>query len=112
MKTKYLIGMLALALNVGVVSISGAQEKKKETVGESLDKTGKAIGKTATKVGNKTAEVAVKGGAKVVDQTFKGKVAPDGSNVYIDGKNRKYYINKKGAKVYLKASQIKDKPKQ
>ncbi|WP_316793550.1 hypothetical protein [Pedobacter frigoris] len=112
MKTKYLIGVLALALSVGVVSTADAQEKKKETVGESLDKTGKAIGKTATKVGNKTAEVAVKGGAKVVDQTFKGKMAPDGSNVYIDGKNRKYYIDKKGAKIYLKTSQIKDKPKQ
>lgn len=100
-----------LAMSATVLDEGKAQEKKKETVGQSIDKTGKAIGKTATKVGNKTAEVAVKGGAKVVDQTFKGKMAPDGSNVYIDGKNHKYYINKKGAKIYLKASEIKDRPK-
>lgn len=110
MKTKFMVGLLSLALCTTAVMTSNAQEKKKETVGETLDKTGKAIGKTATKVGNKTAEVAVKGTAKVADQTFKGKMAPDGSNVYIDGKNKKYYINKKGAKIYLKASQIKDRP--
>lgn len=109
MKRKYLITALAFVLNVGIVAAVQAQEKKKETVGESIDKTGKAIGKTATKVGNKTAEVAVKGGANVVDQVYKGKVAPDGSKVFIDGKNKKYYINKKGAKIYLKPLQIKDK---
>lgn len=103
-------GLLSLSLCSTAVTALNAQEKKKETVGEAVDKTGKAIGKTATKVGNKTAEVAVKGASKVADQTYKGKMAPDGSNVYIDGKNRKYYINKKGAKVYLKASQIRNKP--
>lgn len=112
MKTRYVSGILTLAicamLSIGIQ----AQEKEKKgtEVGKTLDKTGKAIGKTATKVGNKTAEVAVKGSAKVADQTYKGKMAPDGSNVYIDGKNRKYYINKKGAKIYLKASQIRNRP--
>lgn len=110
MKRKYLLGILTLALCTSVAFTSTAQEKKKETVGQAIDNTGKAIGKTATKVGDKTAEVAVKGTAKVADQTFKGKMAPDGSNVYIDGKNNKYYINKKGAKVYLKATQIRTRP--
>ena len=107
MKTKkYLIGSLAaMAMIASVAFSAGAQEKKTEA-GKVLQKTGKA----AKSVGNKTAEVAVKGTAKVADQTFKGKMAPDGSNVYIDGKNNKYYINSKGAKVYLKASQIKNKP--
>ncbi|SMC66516.1 hypothetical protein [Pedobacter nyackensis] len=111
MKKKYLLGMLTLAMcSASIFSVS-AQDKKKETgVGKAIDKTGKTIGKTATKVGNKTAEVAVKGTAKVADQVYKGKMAPDGSNVYIDGKNRKYYINKKGGKVYLKASEIKTRP--
>lgn len=102
MKTKYLGTALIIALGAGVSFSSVAQEKKKSV--------GQTIEKTAEKVGNKTAEVAVKGGAKVVDQTYKGMMAPDGSNVYIDGKNRKYYINKKGAKVYLKASDIKKRP--
>jgi len=102
MKRKYLLGLLTLAL-AGSVSLSAQAQEKKKTVGQTIDKT-------ATNVGNKTAEVAVKGVSKVGDKTYKGKVAPDGTDVYIDGKNRKYYVNKKGGKVYLKASQIRNKP--
>lgn len=109
MKRKYLSGILTLAI-CGSLVFSAAAQEKKTGVGKALDKTGKAIGKTATTVGNKTAEVAVKGTSKVADQTYKGKMAPDGSDVYIDSKNKKYYINKKGGKVYLKASQIKSRP--
>lgn len=101
MNKKYVLGLLTLAL-LGTVSL-GAQAQEKKTVGQTIDKT-------ATSVGHKTAEVAVKGSAKVADKTYKGKVAPDGTDVYIDGKNRKYYVNKKGGKVYLKAAQIRNKP--
>jgi uncharacterized protein (UPF0333 family) len=106
MKTrKILLGLAATALITSVSFTAMAQEKK-TTAGKVVQKTGEA----AKSVGNKTAEVAVKGTAKVVDAKWKGKMAPDGSDVYIDGKNNKYYINKKGAKVYLKASQIKNRP--
>ena len=102
MNTKKLtVALLSFALCATSVSLH-EQEKKKSV--------GKTITKTASKVGNKTAEVAVKGAVAVTDQVYKGKMAPNGSNVYIDGKNHKYYVNKKGAKVYLKASQILDKP--
>jgi predicted small secreted protein len=107
MKTKkYLIGSLAAMAMIASVSFSANAQEKKTEAGKVLQKTGKA----AKSVGNKTAEVAVKGTAKVVDAKFKGKMAPDGSDVYIDGKNNKYYINSKGAKVYLKASQIRIRP--
>jgi hypothetical protein len=110
MKTKkYLMSLAAMAMMTSVTFTVSAQEKKTEA-GKVIQKTGKAVEKGAKSVGNKTAEVTVKGGAKVVDQTFKGKMAPDGSNVYIDGKNNKYYVNKRGAKVYLKASQIRTRP--
>ena len=114
MEKKYIIGLFAVAaLSLFSLNTNAQEKKEKKTeVGKALQKTGKAVEKGATAVGNKTAEVAVKGGAKVADQTYKGKMAPDGSNVYIDGKNRKYYVNKKGAKIYLKASQIRNKPVQ
>lgn len=102
MKRRYLLGLLTLAL-AGSVSLSAQAQEKKKTVGQTIDKT-------ATTVGHKTAEVAVKGASKVADKTYKGKMAPDGTDVYIDGKNRKYYVNKKGGKVYLKASEIRNKP--
>lgn len=101
MNKKYLAGLLTLAI-AGFLSFSAQAQEKKKTVGQVIDKT-------ATSVGNKTAEVAVKGTAKVADKTYKGKMAPDGTDVYIDGRNRKYYVNKKGGKVYLKNSQIIDK---
>ena len=101
MKTKVVNGLLIIALSAATAFSSFAQEKKK-TVGQVIDKT-------ATKVGNKTAEVAVKGGAKVADKTWKGKMAPNGSDVYINNKNQKYYINEKGARIYLKPSQIRTK---
>ncbi len=106
MKKRYVIGLLTIAFGFGVALNGFAQSKVEKT----LDKTGKSIEKGAKTVGNKTAEVAVKGTSKVADKVWEGKVAPDGSDVYINGKNRKYYVNKKGAKVYLKDSQIKNKP--
>lgn len=110
MKKKYLLGMLSLAVCTTLAFSANAQEKHKTGVGKAIDKTGKAIGHTATDVGNKTAEVAVKGTSKVADKVYKGKMAPDGTDVYIDSKNRKYYVNKKGGRVYLKASQIRNRP--
>lgn len=101
MNKKFLLGLLTLTI-AGTVSLS-TQAQEKHGVGH-------AISKTATNVGHKTAEVAVKGTSKVGDKTYKGKMAPDGSDVYIDGKNRKFYVNKRGARIYLKASQIRNKP--
>ncbi|MGX5820170.1 hypothetical protein ACWKWU_18375 [Chitinophaga lutea] len=61
------------------------------------------------KAGDKAASTAVKGVANVKDKVYKGKEAPDGSVVFIDNKDKKYYIDKKGKKIYLKPSQIRDK---
>lgn len=110
MKRKIWMTLGALAIVAAVPNFANAQQKKTEA-GKAIEKTGKAVEKGAKVVGNKTAEVAVKGAVKVADQTYKGRMAPDGSNVYIDGKNKKYYVNKKGAKIYLKESQIRLRPK-
>lgn len=98
MKKHVLTGLLTLGLFAAGTIPAAAQ-----TVGEKIEKTAK-------KVGNKTAEVASKGASKVADKVWEGKMAPDGTDVYINSKNHKYYVNKKGKKVYLKASQIKDRP--
>lgn len=102
MNKKFLLGLLTLAL-VGTVSLSAQAQEEKPTVGQK-------IGHAATSVGHKTAEVAVKGTSKVGNKIYKGKQAPDGSDVYIDGKNKKYYVNKRGGKVYLRPSQIRTRP--
>ncbi|WP_306350370.1 hypothetical protein [Flavobacterium sp. '19STA2R22 D10 B1'] len=101
-KSNIFTGLLTLGL-VATVSLSTQAQEKKESVGEKIENTAK-------KVGDKTAEVAVKGVSKVGDKVWDGKMAPDGTDVYINSKNKKYYVNKKGKKVYLKESEIKDRP--
>jgi hypothetical protein len=98
MKVKVL-ALALFAVSTAFMSLSASAQEKKQSVGTTIDKTANAVG-------HKTAEVAVKGASKVSDKRYKGMMAPDGSDVYINGNNRKYYVNKKGKKVYLKASQI------
>ncbi len=64
------------------------------------------------KAGNKTAELASKGKSAVVDEVYKDKVGSAGqSPIYIDHSSKYYYVDKKGKKVYVSKSSLKDKPK-
>ena len=67
------------------------------------------IDSTAKKIGHKTASVAVKGASAIKDKSYKDKEGPNGETVYIDRKDKKYIVDEKGKKVYLKKSQIHDK---
>ncbi|QKJ32403.1 hypothetical protein HQ865_22445 [Mucilaginibacter mali] len=102
-----------------------AQTHQDSTLGHKINKTAKKVGNatattakkvgnttaaTAKKVANKTSELAAKGDAAVIDQKMDGKVAPNGETVYINNKAQYYYVNKKGHRVYLKKSQLIDKP--
>ena len=70
------------------------------------------VDSTAKKVGNKTAEVASKGKSAVVDEVYKDKIGPAGqSPIYIDHDSKYYYVDKKGKKVYVAKSSLKNKPK-
>jgi len=70
------------------------------------------VDSTVKKAGNKTAELASKGKSSVVDEVYKNKVGPAGqSPIYIDHDSKYYYVDKKGKKVYVAKSSLKDKPK-
>jgi hypothetical protein len=105
MKTLFKTVLLAISTSIALGSF--AQDKNKDTVKINPDPK---IKKTAKKVGNKTAEIAVKGASAITDKTYKGKMGPNGQTIYIDNKSRYYYINAKGAKVYLPKSKLKNKP--
>jgi len=97
MKSKTLrISLVAAAITVA--SVLAGNETKAQ-----------GIDSTAKKIGHKTASVAVKGASKVTDKTYKGKEGPGGQTVYIDKNDKKYYVDEKGKKVYLKPSEIHDK---
>jgi len=88
--------------------------KTTKTVGHATAKTattvGHATGEAATAVGHKTAEVAAKGTAVVVDRKYKGKMTRDGQTVYINSHSRYFYVDKRGHRVYVNKSDLRDKP--
>jgi hypothetical protein len=70
------------------------------------------VDSTVKKAGNKTAELASKGKSAVVDEVYKDKIGPAGqSPIYIDHSSKYYYVDKKGKKVYVPKTALKDKPK-
>jgi hypothetical protein len=70
------------------------------------------VDSAAKKVGNKTAELASKGKSSIVDEVYKDKLGPEGqSPIYIDHSSKYYYVDKKGKKVYVEKTSLKDKPK-
>jgi len=83
--------------------------KDTTTFKHKVHKTTRQVGDAATKVGHKTSELAVKGASAVVDKEYKGKCGPGGETVYINKHSQYYYVDKKGHKVYLKESELKDK---
>lgn len=70
--------------------------------------TGDKIKHDARAVGHKTSEIAAKGAAAVTDKRYDDKYGPHGEKVYIDKHSRYFYINKRGHRVYLKKSQLRD----
>lgn len=86
-----------------------AQSKDTTSFKSKVHKTTRQVGDAATKIGHKTSELAVKGASTVVDKQYKGKCGPDGETIYINSHSEYYYVDKRGHKVYLKESELKDK---
>ena len=101
---KTIIKVAMVAAGIFTFANSNAQTHKDSTLGHK-------VGTTAKKVGHKTSQIAATGAAAVVDKKYEGKCGPNGQTVYINEHSHYYYINKKGHRVYLKESQLIDKPK-
>jgi len=63
-----------------------------------------------TKAAHATAKAAVKAESAVVDKVYSGKQGPNGETIYINKKDQCYYVNSRGAKVYIKKSHLRNKP--
>jgi len=100
---KNLIKVALVAAGIFTFSQGQAQTHKDSTLGHK-------IGKTATTVGDATAHTAVSGDAAVTDKRYKGKMGPDGQTIYINKNSHYFYVDKKGKRVYLKKSELRDKP--
>lgn len=114
------IGLITMLVLVAACSGVQAQQQKQQQDTSSanyhykkgVQKTGKQIKKGAKSAGDKTAETATKGASYVKDQVYKDKVGPDGETIFIDNESRYYYVDKKGKKVHVEKSSLKDKDDQ
>jgi len=113
---KHLFKVTLFAAGILAAAQTRAQTHEDHNVGHKITKTTKKVGhetaETATKVGHKTSEVAAKGAAEVVDKRYDGKMARGGQTVYINKHSHYYYVDKKGRKVYVNKSDLRDKPSQ
>jgi len=89
----------------GVVNKAGHGIKK------GAKKGWKGTKKGAKTVGNETAETATKAKAKVTDKKSDQWVGQDGQTIYVDDGNKYYWINEKGARMFVNKEQLKSKQK-
>lgn len=82
----------------------------KEDIERQADETGKDVERAADKSGNRVSEAAGNVAADIDDPKLENKVGPDGQTVYQSDDSRYYYVNKKGKRVYVSWSRLKDKP--
>ncbi len=59
-------------------------------------------GKVINTVEHKTAKTATVVGAKVTDKKLKNVKGPNGETCYVDKYDKKYYVSKRGHRVFLK----------
>ena len=74
-----------------VFSFAGVQAQQKTKAGKVIDKVEHPVSKTATATA-----------AKVTDKSLKNVKGPHGETVYVDKYQHKYYIDKKGKRIFIK----------
>lgn len=97
--------LIMLTLTAGLFTVGAIAQEVKEGVKKGAGEV-KEVGKD---VGHKTAEVSSKAYNGVKDTKYEDKVGPAGQTIYISGKDRYYYIDDKGRKVYVGKAELKDK---
>lgn len=112
--------VFAIAFVAGLLSVAspasaqedttkGTVQKAASGVKKGAKKAWKGTKKGAKKVGNETAELASKGKAKATDKKSAEWVGPDGQDIYVDDGSKYYWINEKGARVFVSKEQLKEK---
>jgi hypothetical protein len=101
---KNILKVALIAAGVFSFNASHAQTTHKDST------LGHKINTRAKKVGYKTSNIAANSASMVVDKKYEGKCGPQGQTVYINKYSHYYYISKKGHRIYLKKSQLMDKP--
>jgi hypothetical protein len=90
--------------------INRKADRTEDKIDRRADRTENDVERAADKTGDAISEAAAKTAAEIDDPRHETKVGPDGQTIYIGDDARLYYINEKGTRVYVRKSQLKDKP--
>ena len=99
MKKFFGIAMIAL---LGLSAPTLAQQKERKGNHKAVKKTKK----TGKSFGHKTAELASKGRSRITDKRSDVWIGPQGQTIYL-AKNRYYWINGKGKRIYVSTAALK-----
>ncbi len=105
MKKLFLIGLSFCILALP------AELKAQDDTDSKPTKAWKGVKKGVKKGAHEVAEQTVELKSDVEDRELDGKMGPDGQDIFVEDDNRYYYVDGKGHKVYLKASQLRDRPR-
>ncbi len=115
MKKLVLICGVALMILSLPVAAQAQEDDDRSDPGKAWDgikKGAKGVKKGVKKGAHEVAEQTVEIKADVTDKEVEGKIAPNGEDVYIDENDRYYYIDDKGHKIYINASQMRNEPRE
>lgn len=85
-------------------------DQAEENLEENAENTERDMENAADNTGDAISEAAAKVAADIDDPKHDTKVGPDGQTIFIGDDSRLYYISEEGKRVYVKKSQLKDKP--
>jgi len=98
--------LFALPLKAGAQRDQGTGEKVKSGVKKGYKGAKKGVKKGAHEVAEQASELK----SEVTDREAEGKMGANGEDIYISDDGRYYYKDHKGRRVYVNASDLKNRP--
>lgn len=74
-----------------------------------VKKGAQGVKKGVKRGANEVAQQASEAKSEVTDKEVENKMGPTGQDIFVDNNGRYYYIDDKGHRVYMNASELRDK---
>lgn len=107
---KSLIVCFLLMFAVPATSFAQKDQSTTQEVKSGVKKGYKGAKKGIKKGAHEVAEQASEAKSDITDKEVENKMGPNGQDIFLSDDGRYYYVDGKGRRVYLSASQLKDKP--
>ena len=106
-----MVGLLLLSFSPAIVKAQDDDESTLKEITSGIKKGAKKAGKGVKRGAQEVAEQASELKSDLTDKEVENKTGPKGDeDIFLDNDGRYYYKDYKGRRVYLKASQLRDRP--